>query len=256
MRYWTKPQTKSSKNTSPDMEHGILHLLPIPMGSDELNRSIPHDVLELTKNIKVFACENIKTTRRYLKKIDKSIDIDALTFIVFNKKSNLEDTSPILKYLKEGVDVGVISEAGCPAVADPGNLLVARAHHEGFRIQPYVGPNSILLTLMSSGLNGQNFAFLGYAPIDKHEKNKWIRKIWNTAEKENQTQLFMETPYRNNAMMEALLEVLPDHATVAVGVELTTDHEITVSKKVKEWKKEDYDFHKKPMIIAVGVAPC
>lgn len=232
---------------------GTLHLLPITLGAEDPLYSIPQGVLERTKQIKVFACENIKTTRRYLKRLDRSIDIDERTFILFNKKSGTSEVHQIMQYLLKGEDVGVISEAGCPAVADPGNLIVAQAHQEGLTVKPYVGPNSILMTLMASGFNGQNFAFVGYAPIDKTEKVKWINNLWRKVNDEGQTQLFMETPYRNNQMMEAILSSLPDMAYVAIGANLTTDEEKTTTKTIKEWKQQKFNFHKIPLIFALGM---
>lgn len=222
------------------------------MGSDDFHHVIPNDVIALTCRLKNFACENIKTTRRYLKRLDKSIVIDELKLMEFNKNSGIKEAQEVIKILASGEDVGIMSEAGCPGVADPGNTIVALAHEKGFFVKPHVGPNSILLTLMASGLNGQHFAFLGYAPIDKHEKAKWVQDMWKKVQRDDQTQLFMETPYRNNAMFEILLQQLPNQAMLSIGADLTTEGEKCKTLSVGDWKKTPFNYHKIPLIFAVG----
>lgn len=236
------------------MKKGTLHLLPHPMGSEVISHIIPHDVVELTKKIQFFATENIKTCRRYLKKLDRNININERTFWVFDKKSEVQDTEPIINALKSGNDVAIISEAGCPGIADPGSILVREAHKHQIPVKPHVGPTSILLTLIGSGLNGQSFTFHGYAPIDKHEKSQWIKHLWSISSKTGATQLFMETPYRNNQLLEVILQSLPEDALLCIGSQLTTDKESIFTLPIKEWKKRKLNYHKEPTIFAIGRA--
>lgn len=172
---------------------GKLYLIPNLLGETPIERVIPDDVIHIIKNIKVFATENVKNTRRYLKKIDKAINIDELVFLDLNEHSDIKDIETYLPYLANQ-DMGIISEAGCPGIADPGAELVALAHKHDYQVIPLVGPSSILLALIASGANGQNFSFNGYLPIAKPERIKTLKAYEKQSAAENRTQLFIETP--------------------------------------------------------------
>ena len=179
-----------------------LYLLPVTLGDTPIETVLPPYNKEIILGIRYFIVEDVRSARRFLKKVDKGIDIDALTFYTLNKHTSPEDISGYLKPLVEGHPMGVISEAGCPAVADPGADVVAIAQRKNLRVVPLVGPSSIILSVMGSGFNGQSFAFHGYLPIEPAERAKKLKMLEQRVYNEHQTQLFIETPYRNNKMIE------------------------------------------------------
>ena len=191
------------------MIEAALYLIPVQLSDVELNHVLPELNLQLVSHIKHFVVENVRSARRFLKKCDKSIDIDSLTFAELNRHTRPEDIAPMLAPLERGEAVGVISEAGCPAIADPGADVVAIAQRKGLKVIPLVGPSSILMGLMASGFNGQSFAFLGYLPIDAGERSRQLKEMEHRIMREDQTQIFIETPYRNNALVAELCRVLP-----------------------------------------------
>ena len=184
-----------------------LYLIPVTLGDTEISKVLPDYNAEIIKGIRHFIVENIRSARRFLKKVDSSINIDDLTFYELNKHTSPEQVSTYLDPLKKGESVGVISEAGCPAIADPGADVVAIAQKQKMKVVPLVGPSSILMSVMGSGFNGQSFAFNGYLPIEAGERGKKIKQLETRVYSENQTQIFIETPYRNNKMLEDLVKI-------------------------------------------------
>jgi len=230
---------------------GKLYLIPTTLGDSPHDRSFPDFNNHIVKGLKHFVVEELRTARRFLKKVDRSIDIDALTIDVLNEHTDGKDVSEMLLYAMNGEDIGVVSEAGCPAVADPGADIVSVAHLKGIEVIPLVGPSSILMSLMASGFNGQNFAFIGYLPIKPNEKAKRIKQIESRVYSENQTQIFIEAPYRNNQMMETLTKQLSPNTRLCVAADITLDKEFIVTKTAAEWKKSMPELHKRPTIFLI-----
>lgn len=233
------------------MEKGKLFLLPMTLGDANLGTIIPQETLDLIVQFKFLVVENIKTTRRYLKRISKEVDIDSIIFYELNKHTLPEEVGNFLNTCLEGNDLGIISEAGCPAVADPGSNLVAKAHEKGIKVIPLVGPNSILMALMGSGFNGQKFTFNGYLNIDKNQRQREIKHLESLAHK-GTTQLFMETPFRNQAFLEDLLNILHPNSKLSIAADITLTSEFIKTKTVAEWKKQIPNLHKRPCIFSLG----
>lgn len=216
---------------------GTLYLLPTTIGSENWDNVIPNAVIQQTRQLKHFVVEDIRTTRRYLSKIGALTPIDQISFMELNEHTRIEDIDILLKPLLDGNDVGLISEAGLPAIADPGSQLVDLANQRGIKVVPLTGPSSIFLTLMASGLNGQNFAFVGYLPIKPEERKKRIKSLELRSKQENQTQIFIEAPYRNASLFNEILKDCNPETKLTIGVELTTANEYLSTKKIWEWKK-------------------
>ncbi len=233
---------------------GKLYLIPNLLGETPIERTIPDDVVHIIKNIKVFATENVKNTRRYLKKIDKAINIDELVFLDLNEHSNIKDIETYLPYLTNQ-DMGIISEAGCPGIADPGAELVALAHKHDYQVIPLVGPSSILLALMASGANGQNFSFNGYLPIAKPERIKTLKTYEKQSATENRTQLFIETPYRNMQLFEDMITTLSPTTRLTIACDITTENEYIKTMLIKDWKHVKPDINKRPTIFVLYARP-
>ncbi|NCE71506.1 SAM-dependent methyltransferase [Odoribacter sp. Z80] len=231
---------------------GKLFLLPNTLGETSIAAVIPSEVIDVIRSIRIFASENPQNTRRYLKKIDKNIVIDELIFLELNEHSSAKDTEAILAYLEKN-DVGIISEAGCAGIADPGAELVALAHQHDYRVIPLVGPSSILLSLMASGLNGQNFSFQGYLPVKNNERNKALKNYERQSALENRTQIFIETPYRNRKLFEEMLQTLHADTLLTIACDITTPNEYIKTLPVREWKKQQPDIHKRPAIFLIYV---
>ena len=228
-----------------------LFLIPVTLGETEHRRVLPEYNREIIMNIGHFIVENIRTARRFLKKTEPSIDIDSLTFYELNKHTSQENVTTYLQPLAEGKSVGVISEAGCPAVADPGADVVAIAQRKGYPVVPLVGPSSILMAVMASGFNGQSFAFNGYLPIDANERTNAIKKLEGRIYSENQTQLFIETPYRNNKLAEELIKTCRPSTKLCIASDITCEGEFIKTKGVKEWNGKLPDLNKKPTIFLI-----
>ncbi len=231
--------------------NGTLYLIPTTLGDSSISSVIPNDITILLKQIKHFIVEDIRTTRRYLKKVDKSIDIDELTFYELNKHTTPQQKSGFLNSAKKGNHIGIISEAGCPGVADPGSDIVAAAHHQNIKVVPLVGPSSILLSLMASGMNGQSFAFHGYLPIKSGERTKAIKHLENLSVREKQTQIFIEAPYRNNHLLKDILSACNPKTRVCVACDITLETEFIKTKSVTQWKNKLPELHKKPTIFLI-----
>lgn len=216
-----------------------LYLIPVTLGETEINSVLPDFNHEIVTGIKYFIVENIRSARRFLKKVEKSIDIDELEFFELNRHTDRKIIGEYLKPLIEKKQpVGIISEAGCPAIADPGADVVAIAQSKNLKVVPLVGPSSIIMSLMASGFNGQSFAFNGYLPVDVPGRIKALKKLENKVYNEDQTQIFIETPYRNAKMMETLFSTLRPSTKVCVAAGITCAEEYIRTKTVEKWKKE------------------
>lgn len=228
-----------------------LFLIPVTLGDTPVARVLPSYNREIILGIKHFIVENIRTARRFLKKTDPAIVIDDLTFYELNKHTSPEDVAGYLAPLAKGESVGVISEAGCPAVADPGADVVAIAQRKNYKVVPLVGPSSILMSVMASGFNGQSFAFHGYLPIDGTERTNTIKKLEQRIYAEHQTQLFIETPYRNNKLAEELIKVCRPSTKLCIASNITCEDEYIKTRPVKEWAGKVPDLSKKPTIFLI-----
>ena len=228
-----------------------LYLIPNLLGETPVEQVLPPYNREIILGIRHFIVEDVRTARRFLKLVDRSIDIDQLTFYTLNKHTNPEEVASMLKPLEEGSSMGVISEAGCPAVADPGADVVAIAQRKGLQVIPLVGPSSIILAVMGSGFNGQSFAFNGYLPIEPEERIKTLKKLEQRAYTENQTQLFIETPYRNLKMMADILKACRPQTHLCIAAGLTTKDEYIRTRTVKEWGSHLPQLDKIPCIFLI-----
>lgn len=229
-----------------------LYLIPVTLGDTPHDRVLPVYNREVILGIRHFIVEDIRTARRFLKAVERSIDIDALTFSEMGKHADAARFSSFLDPLRRGESVGVISEAGCPAVADPGADIVAIAQREGLRVVPLVGPSSILLAVMASGFNGQSFAFHGYLPIDTAQRSKRLRALEARAREEHQTQLFIETPYRNARLFADILAACSPKTRLCVAAGLTTEAEFICTQTLKDWRRTGLpDIGKIPAIFLI-----
>ena len=228
------------------MQQAIVYLIPSLLDENGLHTISPY-ITDTIKKCGVFFVENERTSRRFLKQLWKEMVIDNYEWYTIHKAE--EDAISIFKQkLKEGKIIGIISEAGCPGVADPGQLLIAAAQEMNVYVKPLVGPNSILLALMASGMNGQQFHFAGYLPIDNQQRMQAIKELETESKKKNCTQLFIETPYRNNQLIEVILKTCNPSTRFCIAVDITGDKEWIKTKTVAEWKKEKIDIHKRPAI--------
>ena len=226
-----------------------LYLIPTSLGETSFDRILPAHNTELVTALRYFVVEDVRTARRFLKKTNPAIDIDSLTFFILNQHTSPEEISSFLRPLFEGNDMGVLSEAGCPAIADPGADVVAIAQKNNFKVVPLVGPSSILLALMASGFNGQSFAFNGYLPIQPAERSKALRKLESKAFSDNQSQIFIETPYRNMKMLEEILISCQHSTRLCIAADITLETEFIRTKTIFEWKKNLPDLNKRPCIF-------
>jgi 16S rRNA (cytidine1402-2'-O)-methyltransferase len=229
------------------MSVGKVYLIPTVLHEDSLE-TIPAYVLEAVKDCEIFFTENEKTARRFLKKWWREMQIDAYQWFTIHKAEE-EVKQQFLQLLKQGKNIGIISEAGCPGVADPGQLLIEAAQQIKATVKPLVGPNSILLALMASGMNGQHFQFLGYLPIDQHERKTTIKNVESESHKKNCTQIFIETPYRNNQLIKELLHSCREETKLCIAVDITAANESIITKTIKEWKSNVPDIHKRLAIF-------
>ena len=229
-----------------------LYLIPVTLGDTPIERVLPAYNKEVILSIRHFIVEEVRTARRFLKQVDRNINIDELTFYPMGKHADAALFSKYLDALRNGEDMGVISEAGCPAVADPGADVVAIAQREGHKVVPLVGPSSILLAVMGSGFNGQSFAFHGYLPIAPADRAKRLKQLESRSAAEHQTQLFIETPYRNHKIIADILATCNPRTKLCIASGLTTDKEYICSKSIKEWKQTTLpDLNKIPTIFAI-----
>ena len=226
-----------------------LYLLPVTLGDTPVDSVLPAYNKEVIKDIRHFIVEDVRSARRFLKKVDREADIDSMTFYPLNKHTSPNDISGYLQPLLEGHPMGVISEAGCPAVADPGADVVAIAQQKNLKVVPLVGPSSIILSVMASGFNGQSFAFNGYLPIEPGERAKKLKQLELRVYAEHQTQLFIETPYRNNKMLEDILHNCRPQTKLCIAANITCEGQFIRTKTVKNWQGNLPDLTKIPCIF-------
>lgn len=246
-------ETSSTRNLPhtdrPTDGRGTLYLMPVPMSDAAPSTVLPASNIELARTIKYFIVENVRSARRFLKRCDPSITIDELHFEVLNVDTPPEKVDGMLAPLFDGHDMAIISEAGCPAIADPGALAVAVAQRNGLKITPLVGPSSILMALMGSGFNGQSFAFRGYLPIKPDERQAAIRRMEKLIHSDDQTQIFIETPYRNNKLIETLTRSLKGSTKLCVASDITGPDECIITRSISAWAKAKYNYDKIPTIF-------
>ena len=231
------------------MKQATLYLIPVTLGETDHSRVLPIYNREVILSLRYFIVENVRTARRFLKKSEPSIIIDNLIFTELNEHTSHEDISGMLAPMDAGESIGIMSEAGCPAVADPGADIVALAQRKGYIIVPLVGPSSILLALMASGFNGQSFAFHGYLPVEASKRSEQIRSFEARMYAENETQIFIETPYRNNKLLKEFVHVCRSSTRLCVASDITCEGEFIRTRPVKEWAKNMPDLNKKPAIF-------
>lgn len=232
------------------MVHGTLYLIPVTLGDDIPSKALPPDVVSLAQRLDSFVVENEKTARRFLAAVKTSKPVRELSLLTLNEHTTDKELPALLAPLLQGRDVGLMSEAGCPGVADPGARLVALAHRHHIRVVPLVGPSSILLALMASGLDGQRFTFLGYLPSDKAARVEKISEIEQESRKRHETQIFIETPYRNSHLLQDLLATCQAHTRLCVACNLTLATERILSKPIQAWKQSPLpDLHKQLAIF-------
>jgi len=228
---------------------GTLYFIPVTLGEDNITKVLPSEVVKIAQQLDEFIVENEKTARHFLGAIQHSKPIRELVFKTLNEHTSDKELPALLNSLMAGKDVGLMSEAGCPGIADPGAKLAALAHHKGIRVAPLVGPSSILLSLMASGLNGQRFTFLGYLPSDKAARVNQLKEIEKRS-KQQETQVFIETPYRNQHMLEDILSNCNGETKLCIACNISCTDELIVTKRIKEWKASPLpDLHKKPTVF-------
>jgi len=232
---------------------GKIYLLPTTLGGETTSDIIPKDVAEKTTSLRTFAVEDLKSARRYLRKLDREFPIDDSKFFILNKKSKIDEIQKMIQFVLQGNDLGILSDAGCPGIADPGAELVAAAHEVEIHVTPLVGPSSILLALMGSGFNGQNFTFHGYLPKERKDRIKKLKDFEGDARRNNRTSHFMDTPFRNMNVLEDLLNELADQTMVCIAHNLTLPNASVRSYTVKDWREKAFDLEKFPTMFLIGL---
>ena len=230
---------------------GVLYLIPTPLGENPPLEVLPLTVKKIIEDHNHFIIENEKAARRFIKKIAPNKNQDQLILYPLNKFITQEETETYLDQCEAGVSMGLFSDAGCPGIADPGSVIVAKAHRLGIQVKPIVGPSSLILAMMSSGMNGQNFAFNGYLPIEQKKRRQAIIKFEKKAIKDNQAQLFIETPYRSDSLLKELLKVLLSNTLLCVSCDLTLQNEYIKTLTISQWKNEKVKLNKRPCIFII-----
>ena len=230
---------------------GKLYLLPTTLGDNEPLEVMPYSVKTMVELIDHYIVENEKSARRFIKKITPKKSQPSLTIMKLDKYAEELETRTFLDVCEQGISVGLLSEAGVPAVADPGATIVKLAHEKGIKVVPLVGPSSILMALMASGMNGQNFAFNGYLPIDNSDRKKTIKDLEKLSKEKNQSQIFIETPYRNEKMFTDLKSALTPATLLCIAVDITLPNEYIKTYSIADWKKQSPDLHKRPAIFII-----
>lgn len=232
------------------MALGTLYFIPVTLGDDNLARALPPEVIGIAQQLDVFVVENEKTARRFLGLMKTQKPVRELTLLTLNEHTEEKTIPSLLTPLLAGKDVGMMSEAGCPGIADPGAKLAALAHQKGIRVAPLVGPSSILLSLMASGFNGQRFTFLGYLPADKAARIQRLKEIEKQSQKNNETQIFIETPYRNQHLLDDILTSCHAETKLCIACNISLENELIISRSIKSWKQSTLpDLHKKPTVF-------
>jgi 16S rRNA (cytidine1402-2'-O)-methyltransferase len=231
--------------------YGKLYLLPVPICDEPINKFIPEYNVKLINELKHFIAEDAKTARRFLKWFGYS-KIESAEILLLNEHSLASDVTVLISALINGNDVGLMSDAGCPGIADPGADVIKLAHKKGIEVLPMVGPSAIVLSIMASGFNGQNFAFTGYLPIDKAQKIKRLKELEQLAIKYRQAQFFIETPYRNEQMFESIIETLMPQSILFIGKDITSNQQKLISKTIANWRKSEKPMlHKIPVVFGI-----
>ncbi|NCO63053.1 MAG: SAM-dependent methyltransferase [Flavobacteriales bacterium] len=230
---------------------GHLYLIPTTLGDNEPLEVLPISVKKVIEQINVYIVENEKTARHFIKKISSGKSQSSLKLFLLNKYTDASLIPEFLEPCIHGIQVGLLSEAGCPGIADPGAEVVKMAHQKNIKVVPLVGPSSILLALMSSGMNGQSFAFNGYLPIEKDDRKRELKRLERFSFEHNQTQIFIETPYRNNKMLEDLCNTLEPNTLICVACDITLSTEFIKTQTANAWKKNMVDLHKRPAIFII-----
>lgn len=228
---------------------GKLFLIPTTLSENTMDKVLSPQIKEVISNTNYFFAEELRTARRFISALKIGKPIESLQFFELNKDTSKDSFQKNFEKIPKGEDIGILSEAGCPGIADPGAMAVAHAHKINMKVVPLVGPSSILLALMGSGFNGQSFCFHGYLPIDKDEKIKAVKNLEKESKSRNQTQIFMETPYRNMKLLEEILPVLHPETFFCIAADLTSETQYIKTRKVKDWPKHLPDIHKKPAIF-------
>jgi 16S rRNA (cytidine1402-2'-O)-methyltransferase len=230
---------------------GKLYLIPTTLGETEPLEVMPISVKRVVEQIEYYIVENEKSARKFIKNICPEKQQSSLKIMLLDKFSKDSDTREYLNICSQGINVGLLSEAGVPAIADPGATIVKLAHQKNIQVVPLVGPSSILLAMMSSGFNGQNFAFNGYLPIDNSDRKTAIKELEKLSKEKNQSQIFIETPYRNQKMLSELLTNLAPNTQLCIAADITLDTELIKTLAVKDWKNQQVDLHKRPTIFII-----
>ena len=223
--------------TTPNQNKGILYLIPTPLGDNSPFEVLPISVKKIVEELKYFIVENEKIARRFIKKIIPGKNQEELVLFPLNKFTTQEELNSYIRPCLDGISMGLLSDAGCPGIADPGAVIVSKAHKLGITVKPHIGPSSIILAMMSSGMNGQNFAFNGYLPVDKKQRTQSLIKYQRHSYKEEQAQLFIETPYRSGTLFAEMIKVLDPNTRLCVACDLSLLSEYIKTQSVLEWKK-------------------
>lgn len=229
---------------------GTVYMIPVTLGNSAPELSIPWKTLEITLSLRLFAVEDVRTARRWLRGLDRSFPVDDALFVPVGKHSDPSELAELFGRVAAGEDAAVMSEAGMPGLADPGNIVSAEAHRRGFRVVPLSGPSSVMLALVASGLNGQSFAFHGYLPVDSQGRRKAIRDLEKLSAG-GQTQIFMETPYRNPKMMEDILSVCQPSTRLCIAADITLQGETVRTMTVSDWRRQVPDLDKRPAVFLI-----
>lgn len=238
---------------------GTLYLIPTVISPETVDKVVAPEILHVVAQLDYYLVENVRTARRYISELNKTFDplqlskpIEEMEFVELSKDTSSQEVQAQLALVAGGRSAGVISEAGCPGVADPGAIAVQYAHALGIKVVPLVGPSSILLALMASGFNGQSFVFHGYLPIERKQRSEALKALEREAQKKNQTQIFMETPYRNQKLLEDILQVCDDRTLLCIARDLTGSRQFVATRSVRDWKRAKLDLHKVPVIFVLS----
>lgn len=236
------------------MDNGKIYMIPNTLGGESTKDIIPQEVADKGISLRAFAVEDLKSARRLLRKIDREFPIDKCEFYLLNKRTPIEDLHKMLKVISRGDDLGVISEAGCPGVADPGAELVALAQQRDIEIVPLVGPTSIILALMASGFSGQTFTFHGYLPKERKDRIRKLKDFEGDARRSGYTHIFMDTPFRNMNVLDDLMKELADTTMLCIASNITLQYETIKTMSIKEWKTKEFDLSKSPTMFLIGAS--
>ena len=235
--------------STPNQNKGILYLIPTPIGDNSPFEVLPISVKKIVEELKYFIVENEKIARRFIKKIIPGKNQEELVLFPLNKFTTQEELNSYIRPCLDGISMGLLSDAGCPGIADPGAVIVSKAHKLGITVKPHIGPSSIILAMMSSGMNGQNFAFNGYLPVEKKQRTQSLIKYQRHSYKEEQAQLFIETPYRSDTLFAEMIKVLDPNTRLCVACDLSLLSEYIKTQSVLEWKKSRPNLNKRPCIF-------